>query len=82
MPQQQFSKSTSACSSRPNHNLESVQFLPPGGMQQVYVALWRECGHVHLASPLMRVHRGVRDPGDAPAPRTGISVLRPPRPES
>ncbi len=62
MPRQQLSKPTAASQSRLNHNLMLVQFLPPGGEPNVCAALWREGDYVHLASPLMRVRHGVRDP--------------------
>ena len=62
MPQQPFNMPTPPRRSRPRHNLKLVQFLPPGGKAQVCAALWREGDYVHLASPLMRTRRGVRDP--------------------
>lgn len=62
MPQQQFNMPTPPRQPRPCHNLKLVQFQPPGGKVQVCAALWREGDHVHLASPLMRTRRGVRDP--------------------
>jgi len=39
-----------------------VQYLPPGGEAHVCAAIWREGERVHVASPLLRVHNGVRDP--------------------
>jgi hypothetical protein len=62
MPQQLFNKPTRTCRLQPGHNLKLVQFLPPGGKAQVCAALWRDGDYVHLASPLMRARRGVRDP--------------------
>lgn len=62
MPQQPFNMPAPPRRSRPRHNLKLVQFLPPGGKAQVCAALWREGDYVHLASPLMRTRRGVRDP--------------------
>ena len=62
MPRQQLSKPTAASQSQFTRDLMLVQFLPPGGKPKVCAALWREGDYVHLASPLMRVRHGVRDP--------------------
>jgi len=45
-----------------SRHLKLVQYLPPGAQPHVCAAIWREGDHVHLASPLLPMRHGVRDP--------------------
>lgn len=43
-------------------HLELVQYTAPGERPGVCAAIWREGNYVHLASPLLPLRQGVRDP--------------------
>lgn len=62
MQQQQMPMVTRGHQRPAGHHLKLIQYLPPGGEPHVCAAIWREGDHVHLASPLLRTQRGVRDP--------------------
>jgi hypothetical protein len=48
--------------SHSSHHLKLVEYLPPGGEPHTCAAIWRKGDYVHLASPLLRMRHGVRDP--------------------
>ncbi len=62
MRQQQVNTAPLARQRPAGHHLKLVQYLPSGGEPHVCAAIWRAGDHVHLASPLLRRRKGVRDP--------------------
>lgn len=62
MPLRRPSSSAVSTQAAAGHRLKLVQYLPRGGKPHVCAAIWRESGHVHLVSPLLRTRHGVRDP--------------------
>jgi len=62
IPLRRFSSAATSTRAAAGNRLKLVQYLPRGGEPHVCAAIWGEGACVHLVSPLLRTHRGVRDP--------------------